>query len=82
MEVREDISFHHVMEHIEWVMPRSVEFLPLDMVHQVLEVDGPPGVSPDRMIWLVKSSGQFSLSSAFREVREMKPPSFLFRQVW
>ena len=34
------------------------------------------------MVWLASSSGQFSISSAYREVREMKPPSFLFRQIW
>ena len=82
MEVREDISFQNVMENREWVTWRLAEVLPFDMVQQVLEVAGPYGAFPNRMIWLASSSGQFSISSAYREVHEMKPSSFLFRQVW
>ncbi|XP_071933913.1 uncharacterized protein [Coffea arabica] len=52
------------------------------MVQQVLAVSPPGGISPDRMIWTATSSGQFSLSSAYSEVREIKPSSLLFRQVW
>ncbi|XP_027102321.1 uncharacterized protein [Coffea arabica] len=70
------------MEDREWVAWKLAEVLPCVMVQQVLAVVGPDGAFPDRMILLASTSGQFSLSSTYREVREMKPLSFLFRQIW
>ncbi|XP_027156870.1 uncharacterized protein LOC113758039 [Coffea eugenioides] len=34
----------------------------------------------DRIVWTASSSGRFSVSSAFHELREAKPSSFMFRQ--
>ncbi|XP_071933115.1 uncharacterized protein [Coffea arabica] len=70
------------MEDREWVVWKLAEVLPCDMVQQVLAMAGLDGASPDRMIWLASSSGQFSLWFTYREVREMKPSSFLFCQIW
>nr|XP_027067566.1 uncharacterized protein LOC113693192 [Coffea arabica] len=82
VEVRGDVSFSNVLADGDWVTWRLAEILPIDMVQQVLAVAGPCGNSPDWMIWTATSSGKFSLSSAYNEIRETKPPSLLFRQAW
>nr|XP_027067494.1 uncharacterized protein LOC113693117 [Coffea arabica] len=70
------------MENGVWIPGRLAEFLPADMVQQVLAMGSPPGDSPDRMVWTASTSGQFSLASAYSELRECKPSSFLYRQAW
>ena len=80
--MQEGLSFQDIMENGTWVTWRLVEVLPVDIIQQVLAVVGPDGDSPDRMIWTASSSGQFSLSSANRELHEVNPSSFLLKQVW
>ena len=52
------------------------------MVRQVLAVASPSGDSPDMMVWTASNSGQFSLASAYSELRDCRPTSFLCRQAW
>nr|XP_027083566.1 uncharacterized protein LOC113705856 [Coffea arabica] len=82
VKVQEGLSFQDIMENETWVTWWLAEVLPVDIIQHVLAVVGPDGDSPDRMIWTASSSGQFSLSSAYRELHKVKPSSFLLKQVW
>ena len=47
-----------------------------------MKVPVPYSSSVDRRVWTASSSEHFSVSLAFHELREAKPSSFMYRQVW
>ena len=57
MQIQEGVSFQHVMENGAWIPGRLAEFLPADMIQQVLAVVGLDEDSPDRMVWTASTSG-------------------------
>ena len=65
-----------------WNIRLLYQVLPADIVHKVLAIPVPCKSSPDVMVWTASTSGKFSLSSAYHELREVKHSSFMLKQFW
>ncbi|XP_071921716.1 uncharacterized protein [Coffea arabica] len=76
-----DVGFQQVLLHRGWNGKLLASVLPLDVVHTILEMEVLETTNPDVMIWSPSTLGEFSLGSAYQEVREVRESSFMSSRV-
>ncbi|XP_071940013.1 uncharacterized protein [Coffea arabica] len=80
--VQGDLSFRDFIVDGKWNSVGLAEYLPRDITTMILQHSTPEGERPDEVVWVSTTSGSFSLSSAFREVRQARNPSWIFSHIW
>ena len=56
--------------------------LALEITSSILKPLAPTGEREVEVVWMLTTTGKFTLSSAYQEVRQAKNRSFVFSQIW
>ena len=70
------------VQHATWDVRSISQWVPSEIVVEIVQVDAPAGQLPDLMIWRPEHSGYFKLKSAFTLVQHHSTPSPLFNRIW
>nr|XP_027122759.1 uncharacterized protein LOC113739671 [Coffea arabica] len=76
------LSFTDFIVNGKWSSSLLSLALPPDLVPSVVSLPIPYGGRADEPIWRLTSSGEFSVASAFEEVRQARCPSFVHSHLW
>ncbi|XP_027158099.1 uncharacterized protein LOC113759728 [Coffea eugenioides] len=76
------LSFRDFLTDGRWNSLLLAQYFPSDITAMILQHPTPEGERPDEVVWMPTTSGQFSLSSAFQEVRQSRNASWLFSHIW
>ena len=77
-----NLSFRNFIINGHWDVNLLSQTLPRDIVSSILKFPIPEGERADEVIWMHTSSGNFTLTSAFWEVRQVCNTSMVFFKVW
>ena len=76
------LTFKDFIRDGRWDSLVLAQYFPSDIMALILQHPTPEGERPDEVVWMPTPSGQFSLSSAFQEVRQARNASWLFSRIW
>ncbi|XP_027156179.1 uncharacterized protein LOC113756908 [Coffea eugenioides] len=80
--VRDTLTFKDFLVDGRWSSLLLARHFPTDIMDLILQQPPPVGERPDELVWMPSASGQFSLSSAFQEVRQVRSASWIFSHIW
>ena len=64
-----------------WDVPRLRQYLPGDLISRIVDIQLFPNEA-DRMVWSPSSSGDFSVKSAWHELRQRRNISLVDKAIW
>ena len=76
------LTFRDFIRDGRWNSMLLAQYLPSDVTALILQHPILEGERPDEVVWMSMTSGQFSLCSAFQEVRQARNASWLFSLIW
>ena len=77
-----NLSFHNFITQGHWNVQSLSQTLPQNIIPAILDKPVPTEHQSDEVVWIAATSGQFSLASAFHEVRQVRNTSLMFATVW
>nr|XP_027099065.1 uncharacterized protein LOC113718354 [Coffea arabica] len=77
-----NLSFDNVFINGYWDVNKLYQTLPREMVPSILEHPVPEEGGEAEVIWMPTTSGNFSLASAFSEIRQTRNKSMVFDRIW
>ncbi|XP_071927455.1 uncharacterized protein [Coffea arabica] len=77
-----NLSFSNFISNGHWDTSRLCQSLPSQMVTSILNHPVPEEGGEAEVIWMPTSSGNFSLASAFRDIRQARNTSMVFDRIW
>nr|XP_027082134.1 uncharacterized protein LOC113704429 [Coffea arabica] len=81
----ESVSDNKIVDFVKqatWDVRSIAQWVPSEIVAEIVRVDPPAGHLPDLMVWRPEHSGCFTIKSAFNLVRRQSSPSPLFKCIW
>ena len=77
-----NLSFGNFITNGQWDANRLYQYLPYEMVNSILNHPLPEESGEAEVIWMPTNSGNFTVSSAFREIRQARNTSMVFDRIW
>ncbi|XP_071939020.1 uncharacterized protein [Coffea arabica] len=82
MTVVSNLLFGDFIINRHWDVIRLYQTLPTDLVPSILEHPVPEDWGEAEVIWMSTTSGNFSLASAFQDIRQARNKSMVFDSIW
>ena len=77
-----NLSFRDFITQGNWNVQSLAQVLPQEVIHTILGTPVPTKQQGDEVVWMPAQSGQFSLATAFQEIRQVSNTSLMFFGVW
>nr|XP_027108979.1 uncharacterized protein LOC113728817 [Coffea arabica] len=76
------LSFANFIINGHWDVNLLYQIMPREMVPSILEHPIPEEGGESEVIWTLTTSGNFSIASAFRDIRQARNKSMVFNTIW
>ncbi|XP_071902759.1 uncharacterized protein [Coffea arabica] len=77
-----NLSFGNFIINGHWDVNLLYQTLPMEMVPSILNHSIPEEGGESEVIWMPTTSGNFSIASAFRDIRQARNKSMVFDTIW